>query len=197
VIFQPNRRHTIIPLILGILMMAIFILFVGGLFSLRRSGEEAKEIELQNFDHLRSIAAYEPQLTKVKSVEEEGAAYSSLFLGNGTPSELSAQLLTTLNQMAAERNVQILRTHDLPPRQRGPIMLVGGEIEMSGAASALYAILLELEVTKPILVVDRLAIRSNAGGSDEELGDMPVSVELRVLGAMRSPAGTLPEADAQ
>ncbi len=171
--------------------IGVLALATAALLSLQREGQSTLTAGLDTYDRLRAIVAFEPDLSRMEKSRSLPVNEEAL-LGNGTPAELSARLLALLNQMAAERGLQVLRTSGLPPLQSGAVTLIGAELELAGQTAQVYAMLQQIAVTKPYLSVDRLSVRAEAAASADEPQDSPISVALRVYGATRAAVMTPP-----
>jgi len=103
----------------------------------------------------------------------------------GTPAELSAKLTSLLNQIAQNHGVQVLRTSELTAREKQAIVLIGSEFEVVGQIGAIYAVLKNIDESRPFLVVDRFAVRSNSTYQSSGAEEPPVSATLSVYAAIR------------
>lgn len=180
----PERRLS--ASILAVSLVAIPVMAAAfWLHGAWKTGNENITEELAKFDRLRSIAAYQ----QILDGAEAGAydkTYDDLFLKTGPAAIISADLLTQVKQMAAVRGLQIMRAGDLQPKTEGPITLVGGSVEMTGSIPAIYGLIQQIEAARPLLFIERLGLRSNSPGADEDKSDTVLTAELHVYGAVRS-----------
>jgi hypothetical protein len=137
---------------------------------------------LMRFDRLRSVASYGPTLAAMNQ-DVDDRPFADLLLGEGTPAILSANLLTQLKELAAANGIDVLRAGNLPPNRQGPLVLIGGELEMSGAVPAVYALIGRIQSARPYLFIDSLTIRAADPAAGED-GETSVAVEMRVQGAI-------------
>jgi Type II secretion system (T2SS), protein M subtype b len=140
--------------------------------------------QLQNYDRIKSIAAYKRVLTK-NMAQTETSIHDQLFLPPGTNSIVEAALASQLKQIAMELNVEVSRTGSLPPKLEGTTNLIGETLQISGTTPAIYAFIQQIEMTTPYLFIDRLILRSTTDPTIELQGESTLSAEIDVFGAVK------------
>lgn len=136
---------------------------------------------LENYDKLAAIAAAKEAVeNNPQTVPEE--LLDSLYLGKGQPAVLSANLLTLLEQLAANQGLVVNRESAMPPRQQGTVTRIGGAMAISGSLPAIYGFLEQIEAARPALFIDRIDIRVGQTGIPEDQADTIASVEIEVSG---------------
>jgi hypothetical protein len=171
----------------GILGLAI--LGGGLLYGKYQANRQYIAETLEVHDRLASIAAYESVIDKQPDTIA-ATLLDDLYLGDGQPAVLSANLLTLLEQLAANQGIAVNRESALPPRKQGPVTRIAGAMAISGTLPAIYGFLEQIEAARPVLFIDRLDIRVNQTGVPEEQSDTIASVEIEVSGLVRPKPGT-------
>jgi Type II secretion system (T2SS), protein M subtype b len=82
-----------------------------------------------------------------------------------------------------------MSTSDLPPKNEGPLQLVGASLQLSGTSASIYALTQAIEQSKPLMFIDRFNLAANSSPVDENLSDTILSGEMQVFGVLRSGAG--------
>ena len=147
---------------------------------------------LQRYDKLAAIAASEDVLEGRPNAAAD-ALLESLYLGNGQPAVVSANLLTLLEQLAANQGIAVNRESAMPARQQGSVTRVGGAMAISGSLPAIYGFLEQIEAARPALFIDRVDIRVGQTGIPEDQADTIASAEIEISGLI--PAVAVSEAD--
>lgn len=127
---------------------------------------------------LRALAAYKLDADATATAP----LISSVYLGPGTPSERSAQIVAALSNIALVNNLQVLRTVESQPVQRGSFSLVGSSVELSGPLRGILGTLDSVRRNRPLLVIQRLTIRADAGYQPENGQEKALSLVLDLYG---------------
>lgn len=165
------------------------LLVVGIATGLARGWRETSELlsqELTELDRLRAIARFKDKI-KADSGDD---VFSGAFLGDATPAVLSADLISKLKAAAASAGIEVLSANSIPPRVEGAVTLVGTNLQMSGNWPALIAFLQQTEQAQPLLIVDRLVLRSNLAPGVSETSDTILQADVDVFGAIRTASVT-------
>jgi hypothetical protein len=182
-----HSRGLQLPVIaFGFTLVSLSLMVFGlWIYTAWKNGNEVIADDLANFERLRSVAAYKKVLENLDTKANE-EIYANLFLSDGTAAVISADLMTRLKQLAASRGVEIMQASDLQPKNEGPITLVGGSLQMTGTIQGIYSLAQEIELTNPVLFIDRLDIRSSGSANIQGESDTQLIVEMHVFGAVRS-----------
>ncbi len=151
--------------------------------------------QLALYDRYRSILSFEPHLSEIER-DRSANTFSALFMPGGTPAEASANLTGQLNTIAQGSGVQILRSSDLPPIERKAITLVGSEFEIVGQMAAIYSVIQRIEDSRPFLMIEKFAVRSNSSYQAASPEEQPVSAVLSVYAATKRNQPALPQEQA-
>lgn len=186
-----NWRPTHIPLPVWMQALALMVAVLGTFFLFLARGwdldKEQSVGQLTKLDRLRAVASYGAVLDKLTQ-QSSNDAFKDLFLGEGTPDVVYADMLTRLKELSATLGVEVLRADGLQSKTEGPLALVGGNIEVSGTIPAIYGFVQQIEAAKPLLFIDRLAIRGAGAPIDEQHSDTALTVEMQIYGALPNPA---------
>ncbi len=145
------------PLATAVGAVGIALLFATMAWSERNHPNPELDGKLALYDRYRAIVRFESRLPLYADGQDQDGS-PELFMTGGTPAELSAKLTSLLNQIAQNHGVQVLRTSELTAREKQAIVLIGSEFEVVGQIGAIYAVLKNIDESRPFLVVDRFAI---------------------------------------
>lgn len=106
-----------------------------------------------------------------------------LFVEAGSPTIGRATLQGRIEAVALSNGLQISSAGALPDSREGRLMLVGQRVDLSGGYDAIQSALLELETSRPPMLVREFAIRLISG----EAGDRPIELaaQIKVYSALR------------
>jgi hypothetical protein len=157
--------------------------FIAGFMAFRAYGANELRIvqALENYDKLAAIAAARDVVVRDSSTVPD-ELLDAIYLGKEQPAVLSANLLTLLEQLAANQGLAVNRESALPPRRQGAVTRVGAAMALSGSLPAIYGFLEQVEAARPALFIDRIDIRVGQTGFPEEQTDTIASVEIEVSG---------------
>ncbi len=179
------RKYLSLPASLILVVLTALVVPGVWFFTVWESHAGIMADALARYDKLRAVAAYATVLAG-SSPTAQDSVYGELFLHGKTGALVSADVFAQLKQMASTRGVEILRTNDLPPKTEGPIMLVGGSVEMSGVMANIFSVVQDIEAVKPLLFIDHLEMRTDGGAAMESGSDTTLVVDMQVFGAVRS-----------
>ena len=172
------------PLATAVGAVGIALLFAAMAWPERNHPNPELDGKLALYDRYRAIVRFESRLPFYADGQDQNGS-PELFMTGGTPAELSAKLTSLLNQIAQNHGVQVLRTSELTAREKQAIVLIGSEFEVVGQIGAIYAVLKNIDESRPFLVVDRFAVRSNSTYQSSGAEEPPVSATLSVYAAIR------------
>lgn len=129
------------------------------LWEFQVSSDAALAGKLEDYDRLRSVAAYETELNKL-TADGTSSPLAGLVVDGSTASEASAGILLSLSRHPAASGVQILRTAELPVQNLGAVLTAGQSIEFSGGWPAILQFIAAIESHIPELAILRLTIRA-------------------------------------
>jgi Type II secretion system (T2SS), protein M subtype b len=168
---------------LGILTTLLCLSAYGfGIWQFWTSNRDMANQDLLELDHLRSIAQFKNKL----STFDGESAFDAVFLGKGTPAILSADLIAKLKTMASSTGVEVLQANSVAAKVEGPLTLIGGNLQVTGNWPAITAFLQQAEQATPVLVVDRIALRSNMAPGSEDQSDTMLQADMDIFGAVRT-----------
>lgn len=143
---------------------------------------------------LNQILALKDSLTPAADNSE--AAGQSLFLEAESVTIGRANLQSRIDAIAQTNGLLLSSAGGLPDLNENGLMLVGLSVDMSGGYEGVNKAIVDLETSKPPLLIRELAVRLISG----EGGDMPLelSVQIKIFGAFRlaGTAGKTPESAA-
>lgn len=127
-----------------------------------------------------------------KSEKSEVENGDNLFLSGESAGVMAAQVQDVLQKMARSNAMNLASMRTVGVRQHDNLSLIGIDARLEGGLENLQNMLLAIEASRPVLIVDALqlaptslTVRDN-GGADV---DAPLSVRLLVLGASRERLG--------
>lgn len=154
-----------------------------------REGQTAIYQALEELDRLQSVAAYRSQL--------EGSAppepFASAFLPSKPVSILSADEIASIKTMALAAGVEMQTTNPTAPREDAAITWVGVTVQATGNWPAVLTMLQQIEKSEPLLVFDRLALRTMQPIELQQQADTILSLEADIAGAARISTAAVPE----
>jgi hypothetical protein len=107
----------------------------------------------------------------------------SLFLEAESVTIGRANLQSRVDAIARSNGLLLSSAGGLPDIEENRLKLIGLRIDLSGSYDAVHKAILDLETTKPPLMVRELAVRLASG----EIGDRPLelSAQIKLFGAFR------------
>jgi Type II secretion system (T2SS), protein M subtype b len=141
------------------------------------------------FDKIRAVATYKSKL-EVKTGSASTPLLSELFFASAPQAIVSAQLSANFKQMAANRNVEILRSSDLPATKEGSLNLAGGVFDLSGSMPNILALIEDTENAKPLLFIDRLELHANMAATSEQQSETAMNATLNIVVPIAQPLET-------
>jgi hypothetical protein len=145
-----------------------FLCLAGSLFLLL--GVSAYENRMQSLAARRADLGRLQALLHVRDhltrLSDGGVTDLDSYLQKGqSPTIAAARLQTWLAGLAQEAGISLGSVNPLlPDPARGASRRVGLDVELSGPWATIVNLLSRIETARPMLVVTRLAIRSNGGG---------------------------------
>lgn len=136
----------------------------------------------ERYDRLRAIAAFNPDSLLARGAENPVSKY---FLGEGTPAILTATLQAKVREMAGQNGVEVVQASELSfAADEAAISKLGIRLEMSGPASGILAILLEIENAVPWLFVGNVQLRSGYAEGLEQGPEPAMAIGMDVWGVI-------------
>ncbi|MBU1211974.1 MAG: type II secretion system protein M [Alphaproteobacteria bacterium] len=116
----------------------------------------------------------------------------NLFLSGESAGVMAAQVQDILHKMARANGMNLASMRNVGIRQHDALSLVGIDARIEGGLEGLQGMLLALEASRPVLLVDALQIATTTEavprGTVTE-GDTRLNVRMLVLGASRERLG--------
>lgn len=187
-----KNRVSDLLLVAGTVGLAFILL--AAIWQFKMSADAAVTSRLEDYDRLRSIAAYEEELNQFSS-GNGSSPLAGMVVEGSTASAASAAMLMSLSQHPASAGVQILRTAELPARSLGAVLTAGQSMEFSGTWRATLEFIAAIETHLPELAIDKLVIRAPFEGAQPPESEPVYSVEVQIHGVTGiSPQGQVPVA---
>ena len=144
-----------------------------------------RSIDAQHTQLLNKARAYERLVSSkvaiAKQVQalEVGLTQAVDYLPKAEPAMAAAGVQASLGQLAERSGAVVRSTLTLPAKVGDGFTAVGLQLSVSGSVHSIRAILYEIEVGHPRLVIDRLIITpAHDLGAGTQPGDVDVSVDL-------------------
>lgn len=193
--------HALDPRVrkLAALALFVFALFaVGGLFkAMYALGDGAVE---QLYDARFELVQAKQRATVSRAVlstavEAEEKALVPLLMWVGNASVGETRLQEIVNQVLAGAEFKLEQMRANPVTQLNSLAKVSLDVTGSGSEAGLYMLLAQIERFKPVIVIERLVVRSadsTQAGQDSPAGPL-LSVEMRLSSFGTVPAQTQQE----
>ena len=163
------------------LLAAILLPLIAGgtwLHRMYAEGEDERRVLLERFDRARGIVAY----VATDSHPQQADQAVNLFLGDGTPAVVTADLQSRLREIASLHGVDVLQASDLKPEVSDGIAKLGIRLELHGPAAGVHALLEEINKSVPWLFADEFQIASGYTDGQVQQFEPPLSIALDVYG---------------
>jgi Type II secretion system (T2SS), protein M subtype b len=161
---------------LALVLAASAFAFVGA--------KHAQLLDLRdNAGRLAQIAGMKSGLRSAKN-DLAGADSKSLFLEAESLTIGRANLQSRVDAIARSNGLLLSSAGGLPDIEENGLKLIGLRIDLSGGYDAVQKAIVDLETTKPPLMVRELAVRLASG----ESGDRPLELaaQIKLFGAFRT-----------
>lgn len=168
---------------------ALLTLGLALVFALGASAFSLVEDKQEELTGLREKAGRLKQIVSMKGSFElapDDAAHAdtkTLFLEAQSLTIGRANLQSRVDAIAQSNGLLLSSVGGLPDLEENGLKLVGLRVDLSGGYDAVHKAILDLETSKPPLMVRELAIRLSSG----EGGDRPVELaaQIKLFGAFR------------
>jgi Type II secretion system (T2SS), protein M subtype b len=100
----------------------------------------------------------------------------------------TAELQSALTTIVAAQGLRLKSTRALPARDAEGVRLVGVQAQFQATLEQLQKILLAIDASEPILVIEALRVVAAAGASDHKI-EPPLDINIEVFGATGSAKG--------
>lgn len=174
-------RRAWLPLFAGCLCLSLMFAAVATLWSAqeRLADSAAVNAALQRFIN-SGVGGSAAGMT----ADQLPAEY---YLQHGTAAEVSAQLSALVSGLASANGLQILSTGDMgeapaPDKADGRST---ASLQASGTLSAILATLAAVASARPLMIIEKLDIRSDGAGNMGPSGERLLSLSLRVASFTR------------
>lgn len=151
--------------------------------SLSRAEQDVTDTS-ETLERLRSYIAADQHLADW-SEDSSVQQLQAFFLGQGTTSELSAQLSSTIATIAGGHGLQVLRTSEAPAIHHGDLVLVGAALELTGTWENILQTLEEIGRHRPSLVLNGISLRRDASYPAGSPQEQQIGLVLRVYGFLK------------
>lgn len=168
------------------LVLLVFALFaIGGLFQVmfalgRGSVEKLYDARFELVQAQQRETASRGILAT--AVEADEKALVPVLMWVGAASNGETRLQEIVNQILTEAQFKLEQMRSTPVIQLGSLARVSLDVTGSGSEASLYMLLAQIERFKPVIVVERLVVRSadsTQAGQDNPAGPL-LSVEMRL-----------------
>lgn len=183
----PASRRAVALLMAGTMLLLAMIAMSRGIGILaERSADLTRKREL--LWRMEQIAARAPAL---RAQGSEPSGETAMHLRGETEALARADLQAKLSDLAARSGVNVLSAGNTPSFARDGTRYVGIRLDVSAAATALYAALAAIESSEPPLIVRKLSSWTNNGSGAD--GAPMLTAQVEVYGALTpEAAGRVP-----
>jgi hypothetical protein len=115
---------------------------------------------------------------------------ASDFLSGTNDAVIQAALQSRLNAISSGAGAMVFSSGATTPQLKNGLSYVGLRATLEGETSAIYNTVLQLETTRPYLLIDEFTVRG-PGGVTTGNGPVNLSVQLSFSGVRASPDGGL------
>jgi len=187
--------HALDPRVRRLVAFAllVFALFaIGGMFRAmyalgRGAVEQLYDARFELVQAKQRATASRAVLSTAVEAEEKALVPVLMWVGNASVGETRLQEI--VNQVLAGAEFKLEQMRATPVTQLGSLARVSLDVTGSGSEASLYMLLAQIERFKPVIVIERLVVRSadsTQAGPDSPTGPL-LSVEMRL-----SSFGTVP-----
>ena len=188
---SPLRKLTALLLLMATVAVA-YLLVAEPLVARIGELEDRLQAERLLLGRLRAIEATAKQPQDAGTGETLKSSIGDVFLSGESAGVMAARVQESLQMMARANDMNVASMRTVGIRQHDGLSLVGIEAEVEGGLAGLQKMLLTIEASRPVLLVDTMQVApaSNAvarkGASD---GEPSLNVRLLVFGASRDRLG--------
>lgn len=167
-------------LALALLVLAAFVgLLVLVEFKARDVDVEAA---LQHYDQLRAIATLRSSIETTAALNNDAG---TLLFDSSSPAANSAMLLANIKVLAAKFGIEITSAEDVSSKPGG--LGFAMNLQISGRSSAIYHFFEDIQLQRPLVLIDSYSIRSNVQNQSLEQVETPLIATLILRGQMKPP----------
>jgi hypothetical protein len=166
-----NFRRIVVPLGLGALAgAAIYVAAVAPLRSLYERGQETLQERLELARRLANSAAELPRLREAAAKWRGVTHDQDLLFAGSSDAVAGATLQSALKDLIEEGGATLTSAEILPSEASGKFAPVAVRVSFSGNLALIAAVLRGIEESRPVILVDRLDIRSGneSGGEGDD-----------------------------
>jgi Tfp pilus assembly protein PilO len=186
--------------IMAVIGLLLFVVLAGSIALLAKNKIDGKQLVLleqrQLAGKLLTIANMKSGKNPVSQVKGANAG-QQLFLEAESLTIGRANLQSSIDAIAQSNNIVVASAGGVPDIDEKGIKLIGIRIDVSGSYEQIQQALVDIESSKPPLLVRELNVRLSSG----EGGDRPIELaaQIKIFGAFRltaqsGPAGIAKEA---
>jgi Type II secretion system (T2SS), protein M subtype b len=166
--------------------LALFVVLAGGVAWLAKSTIDNQQMALleqrERAGKLTAVANMKDNLNAISPVDATGDG-QQLFLEAESLTIGRANLQSGIDAIAQSNNVIVASAGSVPDIDEKGITLIGIRVDVSGSYEAIQKALVDIETSKPPLLVRELSVRLSSG----EAGDRPIEMaaQIKIFGAFR------------
>lgn len=177
-------------------LIAISTLALGVTLTLATAWAAVAIIDQQNdeiTEARHALARFDQLIALDGTLSKEPAATnaSQEFLAGATEPVIQAELQNKLNSLAGTAGATVVSVGGLPTLEKNKVKYVGVRASLQGRLTAIHAILLQLEVEKPYIIVRELILNGTSAANGGRLAEpIELSVQLSFFSPL-NPAETV------
>ena len=192
------RKLAAVAVLLGAVGLA-YVLAVAAIQARLGGAGEAIAEQRMLLGRLQSEIARRAGVKRDASPAVLAATANESYLQGESDAVKAARLQAMLKEIAEAAGLRLASTRALPLREAGRLRLIGMEARLDASMSGLQQLLLALEASRPMVLVQALTIapsayRANVAVGEGVVEDEPLSIAIEVHGA--APLGPAPDAAA-
>jgi hypothetical protein len=142
-----------------------------------------KREDLAKFE---GIARYAARLDQEAPAPAD-AAFAGWFLPEADPAIAAANLQAKLKAMAQTHVVDVIQASNVKPQTVKAIDFVGVNLDMMGRAEGMHATLQEIERALPLLLIEKLSLRTDPAGGDPRYDSVKLHLGVEIWAALLRP----------
>lgn len=133
---------------------------------------------------LQSVAARSDEVRQVEATRKAGGE-NGIFLAGDSDAIKIAGLQALLGELCQSKGVRLTSTRAVSPRERGGVVLLGIQAQVTASVEQLQKMLYELETRRPLLFIASLHAAPSSIVAEASAGKSPgLDVSFEVLGAI-------------
>lgn len=153
------------------------------------------ELQTSITDHRETLGRFltiAKSRTETQQTEDPAASANVMaaYLQGDSDAVKTANLQAFIKEVAGAEGAKFRSSRALPPKQQGPVRLLGVAAEFSADTKELQLILAAIENAKPYLFIEALQISSRTPAATSDPAQKPLDVRFEVFGAVATKSGT-------